>query len=77
MKRRWVEQYNSYVQDSRWGQMFRQCWEPSEAHLTGPGRRSTKMRGLRIKRILAFAGRTLAYPNASLNGAQGGAESLG
>ena len=22
MKRRWVEQYNFYVQDSRWGQMF-------------------------------------------------------
>ena len=22
LKRRWVEQYNFYVQDSRWGQMF-------------------------------------------------------
>jgi len=26
LKRRWVEQYNFYVQDSRWGQMFVRVW---------------------------------------------------
>jgi hypothetical protein len=35
-------------------------------------RQSTEMRRLRIKRMVAFAGRTLTYPNTSLNGAQGG-----
>jgi hypothetical protein len=48
----------------------------SEVHLTGPRRRSTppEMKGLRIKRIVAFPGRTSAYPNTSLNGRQGSAE---
>ena len=32
---------------------------------------------LRIKRIVAFVRRTLAYPNTSLNDAQGGTKSLG
>jgi hypothetical protein len=40
-------------------------------------RRSPEISGLTIKRMMAFAGRTLAYPNTSLNGAQGGTKSLG
>jgi hypothetical protein len=48
----------------------------------GPDRTATTVDfsgngGLRINRIVAFTGRTSAYPNTSLNCAQGSAEFLG